>query len=149
MGLEARSFTLRGFVMVRSFPKQTKSRKPSRWLSLLSAIPHLGELETRMAPSANVLNFHDVLTGDFNGDGKQDIAGRTDNGEWWVSLSTGSNFSNYLWTTWNEAAGWQHVMAADFNGDGKTDIAGMTSAGQWYVALSTGSSFTNSLWTTW
>jgi hypothetical protein len=138
------------FGMIRSY---SNALRFGRWATRLekykSTILKLEELELRMAPAVSGAAFHDVVTGDFNGDGRQDVAGRTDNGQWWVSLSTGSGFSNYLWTTWNEAAGWQHVIAGDFTGDGKTDIAGMTSSGQWWVAASTGSSFVNSLWTIW
>ncbi|HEV2946706.1 MAG TPA: FG-GAP-like repeat-containing protein [Gemmataceae bacterium] len=95
------------------------------------------------------MGWRDVMTGDFNGDGKQDIVGRTAIGQWWVGLSDGSSFSNQLWTTWNEAAGWRDVHVGDFNGDGKPDIAGRTAWGDWWVAISTGSSFTNSLWGHW
>jgi autotransporter-associated beta strand protein len=96
------------------------------------------------------MGWHDVLTGDFNGDGKQDIIGGTAIGQWWVGISDGSgSFNNHLWTTWNESAGWQDVQVGDFNGDGKPDIAGRTAWGDWWVALSDGSSFTNSFWGHW
>jgi autotransporter-associated beta strand protein len=93
----------------------------------------------------------DVQTGDFNGDGLTDIAGRSvQTGQWYVSLSTGSSFSSSVWTGWNPGITWADVKVADFNGDGKSDIAGRIQGfGQWWVATSTGSSFTNSLWTTW
>jgi hypothetical protein len=94
--------------------------------------------------------WRDVGAGDFTGDGKQDLLGRTSSGQWWVAVSNGSNFSNELWTAWNPGATWVDVQTGDFNGDGKTDIAGrVLQTGQWWVALSTGSSFVNSLWTTW
>jgi hypothetical protein len=96
------------------------------------------------------MGWRDVMAGDFNGDGKQDIVGRTAIGQWWVGISDGSgSFNNQLWTTWNEAAGWQDVQVGDFNGDGKADIAGRTAWGDWWVALSDGSSFTNSFWGHW
>jgi hypothetical protein len=93
----------------------------------------------------------DVLTGDFNGDGRTDIAARDANtGAWWVGLSTGSSFTTSLWTIWNTAATWVDVQVGDFTGDGKADIVGrVLQTGQWWVAQSTGSSFTNSLWATW
>ncbi len=91
------------------------------------------------------MGWRDVMTGDFNGDGKQDIIGRSSAGQWFVGVSDGSSsFSNQLWTTWNEAVGWRDVQIGDFNGDGKADIAGRTASGDWWVALSNGSSFTNS-----
>ncbi|MBD7910802.1 FG-GAP-like repeat-containing protein [Clostridium cibarium] len=96
-----------------------------------------------------------MVAGDFNGDGKDDIAGMYDygNGESriHVFLSTGSSFSYpsaYGW--WNET-GYDankitgRMVAGDFNGDGKDDIAGMYDYGNGesriHVFLSTGSSF--------
>src|SRR5262249_40863966 len=62
----------------------------------------------------------DVITGDFNGDGRADYAGRElQTGQWWVALSTGSSFTTTLWTTWNSAVTWANVLVGDFNGDGK------------------------------
>jgi len=92
----------------------------------------------------------DVRVGDFNGDGKVDLAGRDPaTGNWWVAVSNGSSFTPSLWSTW-PAASWAHVVVGDFNGDGKLDLAGFDPAtGNWWVAVSNGSSFTSSLWTTW
>jgi hypothetical protein len=97
------------------------------------------------------VNWVNVQTGDFNGDGKADIIGRDlQSGNWWVGLSNGSAFATTLWTNWNPSVTWVDVKVADFNGDGKADIAGrVAQTGQWWIGLSTGSSFTNSLWATW
>jgi hypothetical protein len=101
-----------------------------------------------------------ILTGDFNGDGKTDLAlvydyGTCDTGIE-VFLSNGSGFgpqtefwnggaNNYCWSN----AQW---VTGDFNGDGKTDIASIynygTSIGLW-VFTSTGSGLTwNEPWST-
>jgi hypothetical protein len=96
------------------------------------------------------MGWRDVMTGDFNGDGKQDIVGRSSAGQWFVGVSDGSSFSNQLWTTLNTSVTWVDVHVGDFNGDGKADIVGrVLETGQWWVALSNGSSFTNELWDTW
>jgi autotransporter-associated beta strand protein len=108
-------------------------------------------------PSANVseivysagAGWHDVLTGDFLGTGKQDIAGMTASGQWWVALSTGTSFTNHFWGGWDPTAGWQDVMTGDFLGNGKPDIAGRAANGQWWLAVPNGSSFTNQLWGGW
>jgi hypothetical protein len=96
-------------------------------------------------------NWQTVLSGDFNGDGLMDVAGRAASGDWWVGLNAGgSTFTWSLWTRWNPSVTWADVQVGDFNGDGKADIVGrVLETGQWWVGLSTGSSFTNSLWSTW
>jgi hypothetical protein len=47
-----------------------------------------------------------VTVGDFDGDGKADVAGRTSGGEWYVARSTGTALTNARWGAWAEAAGW-------------------------------------------
>jgi hypothetical protein len=95
----------------------------------------------------------DVLAGNFSGhpNGTDDIAGRVlQSGDWWVAQSSGSSFTNSLWTIWDPNVSWVDVKVGDFNGDGKADIIGrVASSGDWWVAKSTGSSFTNSFWAHW
>jgi FG-GAP-like repeat len=87
------------------------------------------------------------LNGDFNGDGKADLACWTgEDGGWAVALSTGSGWKASIWNggpspiyEWNVIPAGKQCFAADFNGDGKTDLACYTStAGVWSVALSSG-----------
>lgn len=94
----------------------------------------------------------DVQVGDFNGDGKDDIAGRvSQNGQWWLGISNGSSFANALWGGWSPAVTWVDVQVGDFNGDGFTDIIGrVLQTGQWWVAFSNGSNaFSSILWAQW
>ncbi len=87
--------------------------------------------------------------GDFNGDGKTDIASRyvsTSGTSIVAMLSTGSQFVMYQWAVPNNWGDSTHTWAADFNGDGKTDIAS-ANGGNIYVNLSSGSGFTQVLWT--
>lgn len=85
------------------------------------------------------------IVGDFNGDGKSDMAGYTnEGGKWHVAISTGTNFSTSFW--YGHANGLANTIAGDFNGDGRTDLAGYAGNGKFNVSISTGTGFTNSLW---
>jgi subtilisin-like proprotein convertase family protein len=124
------------------------------WVGISNGDHFTNQLWATWAPYSAGFQWQDVVFGDFNGDGKMDIAGReSGNGRWWVALSTGSAFQTSSWTVWAPNSAnltWTNVVVGDFNGDGKADIAGMVSqSGQWWVAQSTGTSFTNKLWTTW
>jgi hypothetical protein len=94
------------------------------------------------------VDWQDVLTGDFDGDGRDDVAGR-DDGVWWVSRSTDSGVVNELWTEWSNAVTWHDVQVGDFNEDGLDDLAGRASNGAWWVAKSTGNGFVNESWGGW
>ena len=107
------------------------------------------------------------LTGDFTGDGKDDIAmaseiGATNELQWMImdTVSTGDRFQSFTnWTNVNNVFGgrptYSQFHVGDFNGDGKDDIAmaseiGTTDELQWMIleTASTGDrfeSFTN--WT--
>jgi hypothetical protein len=101
---------------------------------------------------STAVTWVDVHTGDFNGDGHDDLIGRVlQTGQWWVSLANGSGgFTTSLWDTWSTGVTWVDIKVGDFNGDSKMDIVGRAlESGQWWMAISTGSSFVNSLWATW
>ena len=95
------------------------------------------------------------LAGDFNGDGKDDVAKVfNDNGlaSVDVHVSNGSSFSMQRWAT-RQGGFWdaQQWVVGDFNGDGKDDLAkaftdgGLASID---VHLSTGSGFGMQRWAT-
>ncbi|MER6949581.1 FG-GAP-like repeat-containing protein [Nonomuraea sp. NPDC000554] len=90
-------------------------------------------------------------TGDFNGDGKDDIVTFTQgpNADVYVAPSTGTSFGAA--TKWHDffATSGEIPAVGDFNGDGKDDIVTFTRGtnADVYVALSTGSGFgTASVW---
>ena len=96
--------------------------------------------------------------GDFNGDGRADIAcyvaGSSTVGAWTVALSTGSSWQSQLWNAgFSPSLAINQCFTGDFNGDGKTDLACYTGngpsgpgAGVWSVALSTGSGWQPEMW---
>jgi hypothetical protein len=87
-----------------------------------------------------------MLTGDFDGDGRTDIAGWNEDVKGWdVRLSSGSGFDKDGGGFWIEGFGYPfagHMLTGDFDGDGKTDIAGWNEGIRgWHVALSSGTGF--------
>ncbi|MBI2396119.1 MAG: VCBS repeat-containing protein, partial [Deltaproteobacteria bacterium] len=84
------------------------------------------------------------FVGDYNGDGKMDMAGYAGGGQWHVCLSTGSGFNCAYWA--GHAGGSTNNFNGDYNGDGKTDMAGYAGNGQWHVCLSTGGGFSCAYW---
>src|SRR5262249_9182585 len=100
------------------------------------------------------LHWVDVHVADFNGDGKADLAGRiSENGQWWVSISSGNHFTNQLWATWAPDTAtfhWTNVVVGAFTGGGQVDVAGRESGrGKWWVAVSSGATFLTALWGAW
>jgi hypothetical protein len=84
-----------------------------------------------------------VQVGDFNGDGRDDIAGRSAIGQWWVNRSNGATFGAAVhYGNWSTTTVWRDVRVGDLNGDGLDDIIGRSAIGQWWVAETRTNGFT-------
>ena len=93
-----------------------------------------GRLPVLMTYWKTSLGIQEVVSGDFNGDGKTDIAGLASNGAWWAGYSraTGLGFDNVRVGGWLSSFTFTSIHTGDFNGDGNTDIAGLATTGQWF-----------------
>ncbi len=125
------------------------------WLSTGTSFWYQGNNGWRTLSQYDVTKLNGrVIAGDFNGDGKDDIAGFYDygsnTGAIHVFLSTGSYFAyqgNDGWRTlsqYNVNKLTDRLVSDDFNGDGKDDIAGIYDYGSTdkiHVFLSTGTYF--------
>src|SRR5947209_5160467 len=80
-----------------------------------------------------------LLTGDFNGDGRTDQLCYGPAGVTRVSLAIPQGFAPPV--DWLSGYVFNHIIVGDFNGDGRTDIADYT-GDYFFVALSTGTGFT-------
>lgn len=67
--------------------------------------------------------WHIIETGDFNGDGRNDVLWRNDNGTVtdWLGQSDGTFFSNDA-ALYPVGAAWSAVGTGDFNGDNRDDV---------------------------
>ncbi|MBX3436166.1 MAG: S8 family serine peptidase [Planctomycetaceae bacterium] len=113
------------------------------------------QFTTTASAQANISGavWGDWVSGDFNGDGREDVAARNQTtGLWTVGIVGDSGLALSTWGSWTTAKTWGSILVGDFNGDGRADIAGRiedAGDGRWFVSLSTGSSFQTNVWGGW
>ena len=109
------------------------------WVGLVGKTSGGWETKT-LGTWSPALNFtDDILPGDFNGDGRTDIVGRTASGQWWVATANAGTvgFTNSILGAWaTQGVTWSNVNVGDFNGDGKSDILARSNIGQWWGLMS-------------
>ncbi|MCA9197839.1 MAG: VCBS repeat-containing protein [Planctomycetales bacterium] len=103
---------------------------------------------TRWGRWSTEVDWLDVSMADVDGDGADEIVGRTNHGEWWMAQGDGFVFSNVRWGRWNATVPWSDVDILDVDQDGKDDIVGRTS-GDWWATLSKDGTTVNQKWGHW
>jgi hypothetical protein len=100
----------------------------------------------------------DFVAGDFDGNGKTDVAARShDLGEWWMLADAAETATTADYATknvkigeWNPGVNWKAVVAGDFDGGAspRDSIAGLAGTTWWQLDYTGPGTFTNSAITT-
>jgi SpoIID/LytB domain protein len=142
---ENRSGSPRTFELVGSSGGKdvTKTVTSLTMRSVLGLPSHVVRRLTLVQPAAL-----EWFEGDFNGDGRADVAGfNASTGDWIVGTSTGSAYDFATWGNFGTRTGWTRHVTGDFTGNGRDDIASYHEpSGRWWVNRSSGSSFVPELW---
>ncbi|MCG8649688.1 MAG: FG-GAP-like repeat-containing protein, partial [Pirellulales bacterium] len=89
------------------------------------------------------------VVGDFNGDGRDDVAVfEVASGAWLVGESLGTSFRLTNWATDGSLPVVEYAVAADVNGDGREDLVAHENTGTVTVWLSDGTRFVGETWAT-
>ncbi len=89
-------------------------------------------------------NSNYSYAGDFNGDGKVDLAS-AHNGNVYMFINKGDRFESQVWKVSGRWGKYKDTWIGDFNGDGKTDIAS-ANTGDIFMYISKGDRFESQVW---
>lgn len=86
-------------------------------------------------------SWSNLVSGDFTGDGMEDLLGRSRDGSWWLGSANGNaaTFRKITFDLPNSAI--DYIGVGDFNGDGIDDVAIRLTDGSWWIGLSDGVRF--------
>ncbi|MER5353254.1 glycoside hydrolase domain-containing protein [Kitasatospora sp. NPDC002551] len=86
-----------------------------------------------MWPDNGFGQVSDMVAGDFNGDGRTDVAGKLSDGTllWWAGNGNGTLNTNSGFAMWPDKSfkDVHDLLAGDFNNDGRTDLVGKAADG--------------------
>jgi hypothetical protein len=126
--------------------RRIEGTRKGQWWVTSTAETGLPETEL-MRGWSTLVEWNDIVAGDFNGDGIDDIAGLTDGNVWYVLVNAapgGWSWSNGLMKAWSRQEQWRDITVADFTGDGADDIAARVAAnGSWYVLQRESAAYAN------
>lgn len=101
-----------------------RAAETGQWWAGLNNVTGTAFANLFLTAWSNSVAWVDVRVGDYNHDNRDDVVGRTDQGEWWAGLSTGGAFSNQKMGQWSTAVRWTRLRAGDLTADGFTDVFG-------------------------
>jgi hypothetical protein len=117
------------------------------WLGLSNGNTLNWQLAGNTRSFGNLLDAnHRLFGGDFNGDGKRDVAFYASDGSWWLGTSDGAALH---WNSAGNVAGFGNLLdgahrlfSGDYNGDGKTDaLFYYNGDAHWWLGSSDGAAF--------
>ena len=120
--MAAFAFTLTGTTLTYTGGAMTLESLPEG-LTLRAAAAAGGGVELVLAPAAPPI-VNNGLSGDYDGDGRDDILWRNDNGDFsnWLGQANGGFSPNDANAFTQVPVDWKIIGAGDFNGDGKDDV---------------------------
>ena len=118
--------------------------RTTNWLGLANG----GYFDNANASSTFVpTSWHIAGVGDINGDGRDDLVWRNDDGRTtnWLGLANGGYFDNANASSTFVPTSWQIAAIGDYNGDGRDDILWRNSDGRMtdWLGLANGGYFDN------
>jgi len=112
--------------------RRIEGTRKGQWWVTYTAETGLPETEL-MRGWSTLVEWNDIVVADLSGDGRDDIAGRASNGQWWLLHHDGNGWTNTLLEEWSTLEAWFDVVVGDFDADGRDDILARTARSTWWM----------------